>query len=171
MNYSPRGAGVDWRVGRLAALAVLLWHTAQAAPVDFRRDVEPIFVKRCSECHGPDMQKGKLRLDHKSDALRGGKSGKPLLIPGKSAESELIARVTATDPDDVMPAKGERLTEEQIATLRRWIEEGATWPDADIRAHWSLSSRFGPKVLQLSVPTGSEMRSIGLSWRGLKRKG
>src|SRR5258706_16309712 len=62
--------------------------------VDFPRDIQPIFVKRCFECHGPDKQKNELRLDRKTDALRGGKSGKPLLVPGKSAQSELIDRVT-----------------------------------------------------------------------------
>ena len=90
---------------------------AEKAKVDFARDIQPIFTKRCFECHGPDTQKSKLRLDRKADALRGGKSGKPLLVPGKSAESEIIARVSAQDPDEVMPAKGERLTTEQIGLL------------------------------------------------------
>src|SRR6478609_3428087 len=117
-----------------------------AAPVDFRRDIEPIFVKRCSECHGPDVQKGKLRLDNKAQALKGGKSGKPLLVPGKSAESELIARVTATDPDDVMPAKGERLTPEQISALKHWIDEGAVWPDENPRTHWSFIPPHRPEL-------------------------
>src|SRR5437879_8202306 len=70
---------------------------AEQAKVDFARDIQPIFTKRCFECHGPDTQKSKLRLDRKADAVRGGKSGKPLLVPGKSAQSELIARVTSTD--------------------------------------------------------------------------
>src|SRR5712692_3470577 len=81
-----------------------------SAAVDFKRDVFPIFIKRCSECHGPDQQKSKLRLDNKADAFRGGKSGQPTIVPGKSSESEIIRRVTTTDPDDVMPNKGERLT-------------------------------------------------------------
>src|SRR2546430_13253689 len=82
---------------------------AEQPKVDFARDIQPIFIKRCYECHGPDKQKNDLRLDRKADALRGGKSGKPLFLAGKSAESELIARVTSQDPDEVMPAKGERL--------------------------------------------------------------
>src|SRR5215813_5898950 len=84
-----------------------------AAPVDFRRQIEPIFVKRCSECHGPDVQKAKLRLDRRAEALKGGKSGKPALVPGDSQASEILARVTARDPDERMPSKGEPLTEEQ----------------------------------------------------------
>lgn len=111
---------------------------AHSAPVDFRKEIEPIFVKRCSECHGPDLQKGKLRLDAKAVALRGGSSGKPLLVQGKSAESELILRVSSTDPDEVMPAKGDRLRPEQIDLLKRWIDEGAVWPEEDKRAYWSF---------------------------------
>jgi hypothetical protein len=126
---------------------------ALGAPIDFRRDIEPIFVKRCSECHGPDLQKAKLRLDRKAEALKGGKSGKPLLIPGRSAESELIARVTATDPDDVMPAKGERLTPDQIDLLKRWIDEGAIWPDENLRAHWSFVKPIRPPLPAVQQPT------------------
>src|SRR5437016_4461165 len=87
-----------FRPGHLwsAALAFALWPIAGAvsatdpAKVDFARDIQPIFIKRCYECHGPDKQKSGLRLDRKSDALKGGKSGKPLLVGGKSAESEII---------------------------------------------------------------------------------
>src|SRR6266404_3422881 len=61
---------------------------AEQPKVDFARDIQPIFIKRCFECHGPDKQKSDLRLDRKADALRGGKSGKPLFLAGKSAESE-----------------------------------------------------------------------------------
>src|ERR1041384_588335 len=54
--------------------------------IDFTRDIAPIFIKRCTECHGPDQQKSKLRLDNKADAFRGGKSDKPAILPGKSSE-------------------------------------------------------------------------------------
>src|SRR4029450_119313 len=54
-----------------------------SAAIDFRRDIEPILVKRCSECHGPDKQKSDLRLDQKSAALRGGERGKTAIFPGQ----------------------------------------------------------------------------------------
>jgi len=72
-----------------------------------------------------DKQKSDLRLDRRQDASRGGKSGKPIFVPGKSAESEIIARVTSSDPDERMPSKGEPLTAEQITQLRAWIDQGA----------------------------------------------
>src|SRR5438477_12690864 len=110
---------------------------AEQPKVEFARDIQPIFIKRCYECHGPDKQKHDLRLDRKADALKGGKSGKPLLLAGKSAESEIIARVTSQDPDEVMPAKGAPLTAEQIGLLRTWIDQGGIWPDE--KKHWSFS--------------------------------
>ncbi len=118
--------------------------------VDFVRDVEPILVKRCSECHGPDQQKAGLRLDTRAAALAPAKSGKPALVPGKAGESELILRVESQDPDEVMPPKGGRLDDGQVAILRRWVEEGAVWPDNDPRAHWAFRAPVRPSVPALS---------------------
>jgi mono/diheme cytochrome c family protein len=128
--------------GALSPAGLAAAAEAEPAPgatvhVDFRRDIEPILVKRCTECHGPDKQKSELRLDNKKDALKGGKSGQPLLVPGRSAESLLVQRVISNDPDEVMPAKGDRLRPEQIALLKRWIDQGAVWPEVDPRQHWA----------------------------------
>ncbi|MBI4658014.1 MAG: PSD1 domain-containing protein [Verrucomicrobia bacterium] len=131
----------------LAAASVLFAarvHSQPSQKVDFVRDIQPVFVKRCSECHGPDKQKGGLRLDLKAQALRGGESGTPLVVPGKSSESELIRRVTSDDSDDVMPAKGARLDAEQIQRLRAWIDQGALWPDTDAKKHWAYVKAARP---------------------------
>src|SRR5438094_4791384 len=117
---------------------------AEQPKIDFGRDIQPIFIKRCYECHGPDKQKHELRLDRKADALKGGKSGKPLFVAGKSSESELIARVTTQDPDEVMPAKGEPLTAEQISSLRAWIDQGGIWPDE--KKHWAFIKPARPEL-------------------------
>jgi mono/diheme cytochrome c family protein len=97
-------------------------------PIDFDRDVKPILAKNCFACHGPDKQKGGLRLDRKADALRGGDSGNAV-VPGKSADSLLIQLASGQDKDRVMPPKGDRLTAAEVATLRAWIDQGAKWPD------------------------------------------
>ena len=102
---------------------------AWAQPVDFPRDIFPIFESRCFECHGPKKQKNGLRLDRPADALRGGDSGKPAYVPGQSGQSQLVLRVTTNDPDEMMPPKGDRLTPAQIAALRAWIDAGAKWPE------------------------------------------
>ena len=131
----------------LAALvaATVLAQPARAA-VDFAKSVEPILVKRCSECHGPDQQKAKLRLDTRAAALMAGKSGKHAVVPGKPSDSELLARVASTDPDEVMPPKGPRLTDAEVATLRTWIAEGATWPTDDPRGHWAFRTPARPEL-------------------------
>jgi mono/diheme cytochrome c family protein len=99
-------------------------------PVDFQKDLQPIFQKSCYQCHGPDKQKNEFRLDRKTAALKGGDSG-PAIVPGKSAESLLVQLVAGADPDRLMPQKGERLTSEQIGVLRAWIDQGAPWPGDD----------------------------------------
>lgn len=119
-------------------------------PVDFDRDVKPIFVQHCLSCHGSDKQKGGLRLDRKADALKGGDSG-PAIVPGKLAESSLLRLVSGEDKDTVMPPKGERLSDKQVAVLRAWIEQGAKWPDDGSVAvnpadWWSFKPITRPKV-------------------------
>ena len=128
----------------LTAGTALRTEAASPSKVDFARDIQPIFIKRCYECHGPDQQKNKLRLDLKADAFRGGKSGQPAIVPGKSSESEILKRVTTDDPDEVMPDKGERLTPEQIAALRAWMDQGAEWPEQ--KPHWAFVKPSRPPV-------------------------
>ena len=99
-----------------------------AAKVDFQRDVAPIFAKRCIRCHGAEKQESGYRLDVRQSALEGGDFDEPPIVPGKSAASPLIRFVTGVDPDSVMPPEGPRLTKQEIATLKDWIDQGAEWP-------------------------------------------
>src|SRR5947207_10139788 len=92
--------------------------------IDFARDVQPIFKSACYQCHGPDKQKGKLRLDAKPLALHGGKSGKSI-VPGHPDQSELFKRITSNDDEQRMPQDREPLKPEQIAIIKAWIEQGA----------------------------------------------
>lgn len=116
----------------LAAVSSLASSTtgfAQAKP-DFNKDILPILRDQCVKCHGAEKQKGKLRLDSKAEALKGGKSGKPAYVPGKPDESELIRRVILPkDNDDLMPPEGGPLPEASIKLLKEWIAAGADWPE------------------------------------------
>ena len=97
--------------------------------VDFRAQVAPILEASCLSCHGPTKKKSGLAM-HTHELLLKGGSGGPALTPGRPAESELI-RLTATeDPELLMPPvdHGGPLKPEQINILRRWIEQGAPWP-------------------------------------------
>jgi len=131
-----------WAVG----LGAIITIPVASAAVDFGKEIEPILVKRCSECHGPDQQKAGLRLDSRESALRPAKSGKAAVVPGKPSESPLLVRVRSGDPDEVMPPKGERLSSREIEALSRWVEEGAIWPDFDPRNHWSFRAPVRPEL-------------------------
>jgi mono/diheme cytochrome c family protein len=120
--------------------------------VDFIKDIQPIFTNSCFECHGPEKQKGGLRLDQKTAALKGGDTG-PLLVPGKSSESLLIQAVTGTKEDLAqMPKKRKPLTDEQIGLLRAWIDQGVEWPDTavakgkDWAKHWAFKPPLRPQI-------------------------
>src|SRR5262249_17403138 len=97
-------------------------------PVDFVRDIQPLFAERCHSCHGEDQQEGQLRLDAKAIVLRGGKSG-PLLAAGKSGDSLLIKRLVGLGRGKRMPLDDEPLSDEQIGLVRAWIDRGAKWPE------------------------------------------
>ena len=101
---------------------------ANADRVDFASQVAPILQSRCETCHGPAQQMSGLRLDSRPSALQGGYSG-PVIVPGDSSASRLVRLVTGEEGDLVMPPAGERLRHEEVILLRRWIDQGAEWPE------------------------------------------
>ncbi len=114
-----------------ATLAVLLSATVLARAETpggrhFTEKVKPLLDSRCVSCHGPDKVKAALRLDSRAAMLKGGENG-PAVIPGKPNDSLLLQAIMHTKKDLEMPPK-ERLTTNDIAVFRRWIEEGAPWP-------------------------------------------
>lgn len=126
-------------------LPLFIATSALGAPVDFVREVRPIFSTHCYECHADKKQKSGLRLDVKAAALKGGDNHGPDIVPGRAQDSPLIHFITAPDEDEMMPPKGRRLSNTEIDTLARWIDEGATWPDGvdvakleDKSDHWAF---------------------------------
>ena len=108
--------------------------SADAAPrkVDFNRDIRPILSDNCYACHGPDekARKAKLRLDVAESAL-----AKKAVVPKDLKHSELWARVSTKDANEVMPpadSNKKPLRPEQLALLKQWIEEGANY-----QGHWA----------------------------------
>ncbi|HEY6167307.1 MAG TPA: PSD1 and planctomycete cytochrome C domain-containing protein [Verrucomicrobiae bacterium] len=130
-------------------LASIASFTARgAAPkseINFSRDILPILSDNCFHCHGPDEKerKSRLRLDTKEGALSKGKSGEIAIVPGRSAQSEVIRRITTKDEDDVMPPpkSNRKLTPQQIELLRRWVDSGAKWGK-----HWAYEVPQRPEV-------------------------
>ncbi|MFM7131371.1 MAG: DUF1549 domain-containing protein, partial [bacterium] len=111
--------------------------------IDFNRDIRPILSDNCFSCHGPDEQnrKAKLRLDTK-DGLLSSHDGH-IVKPGKLDESELFQRIVSTEKDEVMPPPetNKHLKPEQVALVKRWIEQGAPY-----QQHWSFIPPVKPAV-------------------------
>ncbi|HEX4122588.1 MAG TPA: PSD1 and planctomycete cytochrome C domain-containing protein [Verrucomicrobiae bacterium] len=119
--------------------------------VDFVHDIQPMVAAKCLSCHGTRKQEGHLRWDNKESALTGGEHG-PNIIPGNSAKSRVIQLVTSTNDDDIMPQKGDPLTDVQVAMLRTWIDQGANWPASasvkiiNPRDHWAFKAPVRPPL-------------------------
>ncbi len=135
-----------------AGILTLLWLTSTlmaATPkagdkLDFNRDIRPILSTKCYHCHGADegSRKAKLRLDIRTEALKERK-GSIAIVPGKLDQSDLYARITTKDPDEIMPPPKEAhpLTGAEVNTLKRWIEQGAPYAQ-----HWAFEKPVKPAL-------------------------
>ncbi len=110
----------------------------------FTDKVKPLLDSRCISCHGPDKVKGALRLDSRAATLKGGDNG-PAVVPGKPNDSLLLHAVMHAKKDLEMPPK-EKLTTNDIAVLRRWIEDGAPWPEIATNAVATAQTTPGEKL-------------------------
>ena len=115
----------------MRTLLLFALSTSVLLAVDYQREVRPILSDNCFQCHGPDggTRMAGLRLDQRDSLV------------GKRAA--ILARVTETRPQRIMPppSSHKKLAPEQIATLKRWIEEGAPWT-----AHWAYEAPVRPAV-------------------------
>ena len=118
------------------------------AMAEFENRVRPVLADRCLKCHGPRKQESNLRLDSRAAMMQGGDSG-PAIVPGRPGES-LLVKAIRHEGDLEMPPDS-RLADDQVATLSRWIADGAIWPaepagaairrgaiTAEDRAFWSF---------------------------------
>ncbi len=130
------------RVPVFVLILLAFWTgSGQAADqVAFSHDVQPIFARRCLQCHGSGKQEGGLRLDHREGALASLESDARAVVPGDLEASALLARVTSDDPDLRMPPEGKPLTEAEVASLRAWIKQGAEW-----QGHWAFEPPVAPQ--------------------------
>ena len=107
--------------------------SAAAGTIEFNRDIRPIFSDKCYTCHGPSKQMGTVRFDREEGAKHPLPDVRLAIAPGYPAKSEIIRRVTLSNPAQRMPMGGEPLSEREVSVLRQWIEEGAVW-----QKHWSF---------------------------------
>ena len=156
-----------------AALWGASWMAAADAKVDFAQEIQPILQKNCIKCHGPEKQKGKLRLDSKAAAFKGGKDG-PAFVAGDAAKSEMYRRITLPkSDDDFMPSEGEPLPKTQIDLIRDWINQGAPWPDTAIATETSPTNTApvaapGPVLPADFKPSAAEQKAVAtLAQKGI----
>jgi mono/diheme cytochrome c family protein len=140
LRWTTAVAGACWLLSGLSTAPV----RAAEEVVNFNHDIRPILSDNCFSCHGPDdkQRKAKLRLDTRDGAAR-------VLVPGKSAASTLIERITAEDANVRMPPakSGKRLTAQQIGLLRKWIDQGAKYAE-----HWAFVPPTRPVVPPIRNP-------------------
>ena len=122
--------------------------------VDFQTEIRPLLSRTCFKCHGPDegARRAGLRLDRRAGLLGiDGEGG--VVIPGNPEGSELLQRIIAEDPDDLMPPSesGHPLTSAQITAIRAWIREGAVWEE-----HWAF---IPPDRHPVAIPSRLDARS------------
>jgi cytochrome c553 len=160
------------RVAIAAAIAAGVgWPAAMTAraEVEFGRDIQPLLARRCFACHGPDTHEAGLRLDNRAAATAELDSGSAAIVPGDVRASELLARISSSDPDIRMPPEGPPLSADEVAAVTAWIDGGAAWS-----SHWAFQPPQRPPLP--AGPAGDPPANpidafidAGLAARGLSR--
>jgi len=151
-------------------LAVVTLAFVVSAPPDeaafFEKKVRPILVQRCVECHGPDKQKGGLRVDSRAALLTGGGRGAAVAL--KKPDESLFLRALSHGDELKMPPKN-KLSAQEIATLTEWVRAGAPWPESSLtpispsmtvdrafsaeeKAYWAFQPVKRPTVPKIDKP-------------------
>lgn len=138
----------------LRIAACLLCAGGSLRGVDFEKEIAPLFERRCLECHDTATLEGGIGLETHYHAHLPTDAGAAIFTPGDAAKSVLLHVVEETDPEKRMPLKGAPLSPDEIALLKRWVNEGAKWPDDGWRppVHWSY---LAPK--KSVPPTGAAL--------------
>lgn len=168
---------VPFRLRSLLFLTIVFPVVREVEAIDFGKEIRPILDARCLDCHDTATLKGGIGLATYYHARLQTDAGEPLFVPGKPEESVILHVVRETDPEKRMPPKGKPLTPVEIDLLKRWIEEGAKWPDDGWRPpiHWSyvLPRKAPPPAGGGNLPAGRRGNEIDafvaakLSERGL----
>jgi len=170
-------------------LLILLLIFFPEQKVDFNTEVRPILNDNCLACHGGVKKSGGFSLLFEEEAKDTTKSGKYAIVPGRPGKSEMIRRLTSTDPEERMPPESDPLPEEQIELLKKWIDQGAEWdlhwayeppepiePPQIAKQEWAsnkidafIAKKHQSRQLQANPPEdpGTLMRRLSLDLTGL----
>ncbi|MFY8059617.1 MAG: DUF1549 domain-containing protein, partial [Planctomycetaceae bacterium] len=125
--------------------------SAQQSEVSFSAQIRPLLARRCFACHGPDKAEAGLRLHTPDTATAKLESGHAAIVPGSTADSELLRRIASTEEGVRMPPEGAALTEKEQQLLHDWIAQGAVW-----KQHWSFEPLTRPLVPQTVAATNPD---------------
>ncbi len=159
------------------AFAILLFAATNPFPapgddaVDFTGQIRPILERHCVKCHGATTQKNGLRLDVRDAAFNGGDNG-PVIVAGKSGRSELLRRVTSSDPEERMPPEKPQLEAGDVDLLSRWIDSGADWPESEqdrASGHDARLNHWAWQPLSHPVPPELTHEAAGLVCNDIDR--
>jgi mono/diheme cytochrome c family protein len=137
----------------IPALA-LVARAGSAAPVDFAKEIAPIFSQRCIRCHNAEEKKGKWSLATAAEFFKKRGGHEDAVIRGDPENSLLVDLVSPQGKHDAeMPKEGDPLTRDEVALVRRWVAEGAPWPEGFVieprkrgdKNWWSLQPLRAPK--------------------------
>ncbi|MDG1277692.1 MAG: DUF1553 domain-containing protein [Algoriphagus sp.] len=135
----------------LLGVSLLFFFWKEEEKIDFSTQIKPILNTHCITCHGGVKKNGEFSLLFEEEAFAPTKSGHPAIIPGDPNGSELIRRLTESDPELRMPYQKSPLSEEEIELLKTWIRQGAKWGE-----HWAYSP-----VAEPNLPASPSTASLG----------
>ncbi len=138
--------GLSWSSDVIAETSSFSHH------ISFANDVQPILRRHCYRCHGSKNQEAGLQLNQRSAAMGTADSGEPVIVKADADASLLIQRLVDEDQGDLMPLDGQPLSAKEVAVLRRWIDDGADWPDELAEAkHWAYQPIRRPETSNLAT--------------------
>jgi len=125
----------------VCALSLPVAYAGESDNVDFARQVQPVFARRCYKCHGPTADEGGLQLHVRAAATAELESGGFAIVAGQPGKSALLERIQSHDDGDRMPPEGKPLSEAEISLIEKWISQGAQWA-----GHWAYRKLSRPAV-------------------------
>jgi len=123
----------------LASIAMVLCCAGGDGPLSMAEQARRLIAERCLRCHGGVRERAQLNLHGSEHASRPAASGLRAIVPGDPASSELLRRISASDPDERMPLDGPALSAAEQELLTAWIAAGA--PESP---HWSFVAPVVP---------------------------
>jgi mono/diheme cytochrome c family protein len=143
----------------------------------YAESVAPILQKYCYDCHGPNERKGGLRLSNEADARQGGDSLESIVEPGGDGIAPLIKRILADEDAVRMPPKGPRVSPGEVATLKAWIDSGASFGNAEVgggaakSSHWAFNAPVQPEIPSVDLEAWRDNPIDAFLLRAMAAKG